>query len=126
LELAAKCDIASSSTVTVSSFQNYNQQIEAVLNGIERLEERISSSVTERTNLDNEFEQLRKDCEAKLAQMKSTWENENETFVTSHEYRNRSTECFAFRLWLCGEDHGSGHSTEQYCSAIADRCGRWQ
>jgi hypothetical protein len=61
LELSANCDISSVSTVSVSNFQNCNQQIEAISNRLVNLEERISTSLRE----------LRTDCEAKLAEMKS-------------------------------------------------------
>jgi hypothetical protein len=37
--------------------------------------------MTEYTNLKNELKQLRKSCDAKLAQIKSKSENENETQV---------------------------------------------
>jgi hypothetical protein len=71
LELTARCSIFSSSTVDFSNFQNYNQQIESLWNRIVSLEERVSSSQIE----------LRFACEGKLAEMKSKWEQENDTQV---------------------------------------------
>jgi hypothetical protein len=41
-ELSAKCGISSVSTVSVSNFQNYSQQIEAIWNHIGRLEDSVS------------------------------------------------------------------------------------
>jgi hypothetical protein len=58
--------------VSVSNFQNCNQQIEAISNRLGRLEESVSSSL--RT--------LRTDREAKLAEMKAKRENDNETVIT--------------------------------------------
>jgi hypothetical protein len=72
LELTERCDIFSSSNVSVSNFQNCNQQIEAISSRIIRLEERVSSSLR----------QSRNDCEAKQAEMKSDWEKKHSTFVT--------------------------------------------
>jgi hypothetical protein len=76
-ELTARCNLFSSSTVpvSVSNFPNYNQQIEATLNRIGRLEERVSSSQR----------QLRNDCEASLAQMRSEWDNQTRLLVARIE-----------------------------------------
>jgi hypothetical protein len=82
LELTAKCNIFSFFVMAVSNFQDYNQQIEAISCRIRRLEERVSSSMLDRMD---EPEQFRKECGAKLAQMKSEWENENTSLVTHIE-----------------------------------------
>jgi hypothetical protein len=71
-ELTARCDLFSCSTVSVSNFPNYNQQIEATFDRIGILEERVSSWLG----------QLRNDCESALAQMRSEWEHEKVALVT--------------------------------------------
>jgi hypothetical protein len=57
LELAARCDISSFSTVSVFNCHHSDQQIEAILNRLESPNEFVSSSMTEWRNQKNEFEQ---------------------------------------------------------------------
>jgi hypothetical protein len=89
LELVAKCDISS-----VSKFQNYNQQIEAISNRIGRLEESVSSSLWK----------LRTDCEAKLADMKTKRENDNETVIARVVGVERKVTEITGRLSICETD----------------------
>jgi hypothetical protein len=70
LELFAKHDISSSSTVFNSHI--CSQQIEAIWNCIGRLEETMSSSATEIRNMKIEFERRLSICETDINQLKST------------------------------------------------------
>jgi hypothetical protein len=89
LELVARCDISS-----VSNFQKYNQQIETISNRIGRLEESVSSSLRK----------LQTDCEAKLAEMKTKKENDNETVIAHVVGVERKVTELTGRLSLCETD----------------------
>jgi hypothetical protein len=98
--LSASCDSFAISGSAVSHCQKSDKELDAVSNRFVRLEERVLCSATERTNLNNDFEQLRKDFDAKLARAKSEWETlemhietgDGNLSLSVHEFEGKITD----------------------------------